>query len=166
MFSVMLFTGCAGTKSIFKNEQLAIENNITTIHRVIELLGKPDDEFATFACGNSSGSENYWVTFKRYGIAVNYINYFPETKGHKNNIISDIRIFDSTNISVKRSVQQRRYYEEDYFPIDKTTLSQVFVKPEKNKTTNSVCYFIYNKKSISFAFEKTTGKFLKLYVIK
>ena len=131
----------------------------------MKLTGQSDDEFEYYACGRSSGHISGWSTYKKLGLALYSVSYTPDRQdGYKNGIVRDIGIFDTTNLTVRKSQQQRVYYGQGYYPISKPNLELVFGKPDKIKSVDTIQYISYSQKHLTFAFNKESNKFIRLYI--
>ena len=150
---------------IFTEASNEIQIDKTEMGSAIKLTGQSDDEFETYACGRSSGHTSGWSTYKKLGLALYSVSYNPDRQdGYKNGIVRNIGIFDTTNLTVKRSQQQRVYYGEAYYSISKVNLELVFGKPDKIKYVDTIQYILYSKKRMTFAFNKESNKFIRLYI--
>ena len=137
----------------------------TEMEHAIKLVGPSDDEFVTYTCGSSSGHTSVWSTYKKLGLALYSVSYTPiRQDGYKNGIVRDMGIFDTSNLSVNKSQQQRIYYGQDYYPISKLNLEIFFGKPDKIKNVDTVQYIVYLQKQMTFTFNKENKKFIRLYI--
>ena len=137
----------------------------TEMEHAIKLVGQSDDEFVTYTCGSSSGHTSVWSTYKKLGLALYSVSYTPNRQdSYKNGIVRDMGIFDTSNLSVNKSQQQRIYYGQDYYPISKLNLEIFFGKPDKIKNVDTVQYIVYLQKQMTFTFNKENKKFIRLYI--
>jgi hypothetical protein len=148
----------------FSDPSKEIEVDKTEIEYPNNLFGKSDDDFTTYACGRSSGHESTWLTYKKLGLALYTVSYTPDRDGFKNGVIRDIGIFDTTNLSIRKSQQHIAYYGQSYFPVTKSNLELAFGKPDIIRYVDTVQYISYSDKQMIFAFSKSNSKFIKLYI--
>ena len=163
----LIITSCSvlHRQFIFTDPSNEIQIDKTEMGSAIKLVGQSDDEFENYACGRSSGHVSGWSTYKKIGLALYSVSYTPDRQdGYKNGIVRDIGIFDTTNLTVRRSKQQEVYYGQGYYPISKSTLELVFGKPDKIKNVDTVQYILYSQKQMTFAFNKESNKFIRLYI--
>jgi len=164
----LIISGCntLNRQSIFKNPQNEIEVNKTPMGNVMNLLGQEDDDFSYIACGTGSTHTGGWSTFKKFGLALHSTAYTPPRKDFANGIVENIGIFDTTNLTVNRSKQNRIYYGQGYYKISKSNLELVFGKPDKIKIVDTVQYILYSQRQMSFAFDTASKQFIRLYITK
>ena len=163
----LLITSCSvlHRQFNFTDPSNEIQIDKTEMGNAIKLVGQSDDEFENYACGRSSGHVSGWSTYKKLGLALYSVSYTPDRQdGYKNGIVRDIGIFDTTNLTVRKSQQQRVYYGQGYYPISKSNLELVFGKPDKIKNVDTVQYILYSQKQMAFAFNKDSKKFIRLYI--
>ena len=137
----------------------------TEMEHAIKLVGQSDDEFVTSACGRNSGHTSVWSTYKKLGLALYSVSYTPDRQdGYKNRIVRDMGIFDTSNLNIKKSQQQRIYYGQDYYPISKLNLELFFGKPDEIKNVDTVQYIVYLQRQMTFTFNKENKRFIRLYI--
>jgi len=163
----LITTGCSTLhKQInYIDPSNEIQIDKTEMGNATKLTGPSDDEFLAYACGRSSGHVSGWTTYKRSGLALYSVSYTPERQdGYKNGIVRDIGIFDTTNLTVKRSKQQKIYYGESYYPVSRSNLELVFGKPDKIKNVDKVQYILYIQRQMTFVFNRESKQFIRLYI--
>ena len=163
----LIITSCSVLHRQINNSDTSNEIQIdkTEMGNAMKLTGQSDDEFEYYACGRSSGHISGWSTYKKLGLALYSVSYTPDRQdGYKNGIVRDIGIFDTTNLTVRKSQQQRVYYGQGYYPISKPNLELVFGKPDKIKSVDTIQYISYSQKHLTFAFNKESNKFIRLYI--
>ena len=109
----LIITSCSVLHRQINNSDTSNEIQIdkTEMGNAMKLTGQSDDEFEYYACGRSSGHISGWSTYKKLGLALYSVSYTPDRQdGYKNGIVRDIGIFDTTNLTVRKSQQQRVYY--------------------------------------------------------
>jgi hypothetical protein len=168
---LIVFVACNPTRKIDRllNSSNSIEVNKTTVTTAFDILGKNDDEFETIADGRDSngrgvGRTSIWSTYKKYGIAIHTKFHYPNNDS-LDGFVQHLRIFDTANISVRKSSQQMRYYGQDYWEINVQTLHDAFGNEEKIVKKNDINYYLYTNRHLFFALD-SNNKFLRLYVIK
>ena len=110
----------------------------------------------TIITNGFSGFKIKSYTYKEYGLVFKFSKEYSDEISSEI-VVTDIEIFDNTNLEVKRSKQYYRYNDQIFDSINQQTIIKIFgnsfVKKETEKT---VCYTFLDRK-ISFIFNKVNN---------
>ncbi len=153
-------------KNNIYNDQNTIKIDKTTIESAIKLIGPFDELLRISACGRVTGHSSNWFTYKKLGFAIFSVTYIPEKQnGYKNEIVRNIGIFDTTNLSKRGSKQHNLYIDQDFYSITKSNLKIIWGKPNKIKNIDTLQNYYYYNKNLVFTFNRINENFICLYSI-
>ena len=168
------FDSLYNTKNSYK-----INIGETNKNSIVNFFGQPDDVFVMQADGTyqnktvkktffgkktiiTNGFSGFKIksyTYKEYGLVFKFSKEYSDEISSEI-VVTDIEIFDNTNLEVKRSKQYYRYNDQIFDSINQQTIIKIFgnsfVKKETEKT---VCYTFLDRK-ISFIFNKVNNNFI------